>query len=168
MIEIDDNKLASYFEGTLNNEERAEVEEAIEHDDMLKSIVDGWISSINVEFQLHEEHSKTDVIDMSALKSIRSIMNRVREKKVRPSAIKLIAAAVVFACLGTVGYYFLDGRNYYDDLGGAAYEQELSLTNATDNEVTEETVVPMDEVHSEEQELVGDSSVNFYGSDDYI
>ena len=40
---IDSNKLAAYLDGTLSKKERENVEEAIEHSDELKAIVDEWI-----------------------------------------------------------------------------------------------------------------------------
>lgn len=79
MSKIDDNTLAAYLEGTLSDEDREWVEQAIEEDDEAQAVVDEWISladSLCVENTIGDDGE----LRMEACRTIGKVMEQIKER----------------------------------------------------------------------------------------
>lgn len=79
MNRIDDNTLAAYLEGSLPDEERNQVEQAIEEDDELKAIVDEWISMADDIYKVESQDDDRE-LRMEACRSIGAVMEQVKRE----------------------------------------------------------------------------------------
>ena len=77
MKRIDDNTLAAYLEGTLPDEDREWVEQAIEEDDELKAVVDEWIAMSDA-FCDNSMALNNDASRMEACRSIGTVIEQIK------------------------------------------------------------------------------------------
>ncbi len=78
MNQIDDNTLTAYLEGSLSPKDSLKVERAIEEDDELKAVVDGWLDMVDAmcdEMQQEDDNTSR----MEACKSIGKVMGGIKE-----------------------------------------------------------------------------------------
>ena len=84
MNRIDDNILAAFLEGSLPDEEREWVEQAVEEDDELKVVVDEWISMAdNLYAATKPEMGDDRELRMEACRSIGTVMEQVKRESRR-------------------------------------------------------------------------------------
>ena len=76
MKHMDDNTLAAYLEGTLPEEDREWVEQAIEDDDELKAVVDEWISMADA-FCVEKMMEDNSELRMEACRNIKAVMEQI-------------------------------------------------------------------------------------------
>ena len=89
MNKIDDNTMAAYLEGSLNDEERERVERIIEGDDELKAVVDEWISMADDLYaKTNQKTADGRELRMEACRSIVAVMKQMK----RESEIHEVAA----------------------------------------------------------------------------
>lgn len=79
MSKIDDNTLAAYLEGTLPDEEREWVEQAIEEDEESQAVVDEWIAMAD-DFCVENAIEDDSELRMEACRTIGEVMNRVKRE----------------------------------------------------------------------------------------
>lgn len=79
MKKIDNITLASYLDGTLSDNEREEVENAIENDEELKSVIDDWVSMADDVYFDATQNGNTDY-RMEACRSINAVMDSIKDK----------------------------------------------------------------------------------------
>lgn len=91
MNRIDDNTLAAYLEGSLPDEERNLVEQAIEEDDELKAIVDEWISMADDIYKVESQADDRE-LRMEACRSIGAMMEQVKRES---GAREVVASAAM-------------------------------------------------------------------------
>ena len=77
MKHIDDNTLAAYLEGTLPDSDRKWVEQAIEENDELKSVVDEWIALSDV-FCTNSMPLNNNESRMEACHSINKVIEQLK------------------------------------------------------------------------------------------
>lgn len=96
MKRIDDNTLAAYLEGILSDEERERVELAVEENDELKAIVDGWISMADDLYASTKQEMEDDrELRMEACRNIKTVMEKVKLE----SGYKKMAAGAEYAAM---------------------------------------------------------------------
>lgn len=79
-MQIDNNKLAAYLDGTLSKKEREKVEEAIEHSDELKAVVDEWI--LMSDDMCNDECQEDDRdLRKEACECIHSVMHIIKQSE---------------------------------------------------------------------------------------
>lgn len=79
MSKIDDNTLAAYLEGTLPDDDREWVEQAIEEDEESQAVVDEWIAMADdlcVENTIEDDRG----LRMEACRTIGEVMDRVKRE----------------------------------------------------------------------------------------
>jgi anti-sigma factor RsiW len=91
MNRIDDNTLAAYLEGSLPDEERILVEQAIEEDDELKAIVDEWISMADDIYKVESQDDDRE-LRMEACRNIWAVMEQVKRES---GAREVVASAAM-------------------------------------------------------------------------
>ena len=136
MKHMDDNTLAAYLEGTLPEEDREWVEQAIEDDDELKAVVDEWISMAD-DFCDNTMAQGSHASEMEACRSIGKVIVQLKQesanygraateyaampacasapapgrslKRKWPTYRKILIAASVVAFVGVTGIWLLQG-----------------------------------------------------------
>ena len=136
MKHMDDNTLAAYLEGTLPEEDREWVEQAIEDDDELKAVVDEWIAMAD-DFCDNTMAQGGPALEMEACRSIGKVMEQLKQesanygraateyaampacasapapgrslKRKWPTYRKILIAASVVAFVGVTGIWLLQG-----------------------------------------------------------
>ena len=176
MKHIDDNTLAAYLEGTLQEEDREWVEQAIEDDDELKAVVDEWISMAD-DFCDNTMAQGSPASGMEACRSIGKIMEQLKHESAkygraateyaampacaaapaRGSALKrnwplfrkVIVAACLIAFVGGTGIWLLQGPT---EMSAPSFDMPMGVDNPVGGDykvapATEDTIVT-DESHA--------------------
>lgn len=115
MKTIDDNTLTAYLEGSLSDEEREWVEQAIEEDDELKAVVDEWISMADDLYAGTQQKIDDDrELRMEACKSIGAVMDQLKSehdaaaKHKWLSYRKILVAASLLTFVSVTGIWLLN------------------------------------------------------------
>lgn len=112
MKSIDSNMLAAYLEGSLEESDARQIEQAIEQDDELKFIVDEWVSMADVFLSKSDCENDRESIN-EACRNIGSVMTKAQRSD-KVLLLRMLMVASLFAFVSVTAIWLFVERGGVD------------------------------------------------------